>query len=407
MNNYQMGLIKICYSIVCIFILQTVSAQWPQWRGAQSDGISSEENLLKVWPAEGPKLLWSSDAIGYGWGAVSIDNNVLYVVGRKDSAEFLSALDITGKLLWQTEIGRIWSTGKWIDARCTPTIYKNKVFTVTGLGDIACIDSKTGKTDWAFKGFEKFEGAGNAQFGMSEMPIVADDKVILTTGGLKTTVVALNHKTGETVWMSESLKDSAEFTTPALVTYNNKKVIVGGTKKKSFAVDFNTGKFVWKDDGNLGYVPLAYKKQVYFAGGKKGGKMLTFNDDLTNCSVLWEDTIKANNMGGSVIVGNKLYTTIDTKKSGLACIDPATGKVLSVNEAIKPSSILGTKDMLYCFDNKSGKISLVKINENNTELVSAFKVPFGKGPFFIAHMVIVNGVLYVRQDNVLMAFAVK
>ena len=393
--------------IACLLISILANAQWPQWRGINGDGISTETNLLKTWPAEGPKLLWSSDTIGWGWGSPSIENNIIYVVGRKDSTEYLLALDINGKLLWQTAIGRNWNFGKWIDARCTPTIYKNKAYTVTGFGDIACVDCKTGKSDWAFRGFEKFEGKGNAQFGMSENPIVMDDKVFLTTGGYKTSIVALNRLTGETIWMSESLKDSAEFTTPALVVNKDKRVIVGGTKKKSFAVDFNTGKIVWTGEGNLGFVPTAYKNQVYFAGAKKGGKLLTFNEDLTSCSIQWEDTIKANNMGASVIIGNKIYTTIDSRKSGLASIDLATGKVLHINEAIKPSSIIGTKDMLYCFDNKSGKICLVKINENSTELVSSFKVPFGKGPFFIAHMIIVNGVLYVRQDKYLMAFGIK
>ena len=66
-------------------------AQWPQWRGPMRDGFSNETNLLKSWPAEGPKLLWSSDIIGDGYSSAIIQDNVIYVTGQRDSVEVISA----------------------------------------------------------------------------------------------------------------------------------------------------------------------------------------------------------------------------------------------------------------------------------------------------------------------------
>jgi outer membrane protein assembly factor BamB len=52
--------------------LCAMAADWPQWRGANRDGISSEKGLLKEWPAEGPKLLWKVTDIGSGYSTPSV-----------------------------------------------------------------------------------------------------------------------------------------------------------------------------------------------------------------------------------------------------------------------------------------------------------------------------------------------
>ena len=44
---------------------------WPQWRGVQRDGISSDEGLIQDWDATPPKLLWMAEGLGSGWSNVS------------------------------------------------------------------------------------------------------------------------------------------------------------------------------------------------------------------------------------------------------------------------------------------------------------------------------------------------
>ena len=38
------------------------AADWPQWRGPQRTGISTEKGLSRQWPTEGPRLLWQAKA---------------------------------------------------------------------------------------------------------------------------------------------------------------------------------------------------------------------------------------------------------------------------------------------------------------------------------------------------------
>ncbi|HNQ88032.1 MAG TPA: hypothetical protein PKM73_05400 [Verrucomicrobiota bacterium] len=52
---------------------------WPQWRGANRDGVSLETGLLKEWPADGPTRVWKAAGLGKGFGSVSTLGGRLYL----------------------------------------------------------------------------------------------------------------------------------------------------------------------------------------------------------------------------------------------------------------------------------------------------------------------------------------
>ena len=61
---------------------------------------------------------------------------------------------------------------------------------------------------------------------------------------------------------------------------------------------------------------------------------------------------------------------------------------------------------IACFDSKSGKVFLFKLDGNNIQLVSLFKITSGTGPC-VAHLAIANGLLFIRHGKVLMAYDLK
>lgn len=405
MKHYQSRLLKALFTLACLTALQTITAQWPQWRGPNRDGFCNETNLLKSWPAEGPKLLWATDSImGDGFSSAIIQDKTIYTTGKKDSVEVITALDLTGKVIWQKEIGKA-SKNDWPESRSTPTIFKGKLYSVTVLGEISCVDSKTGTIDWKISIPKKFEAISVGGSDFCESPLVADDKVFITPCGKNTTMVALNGSTGETIWKSESIKDTNFFVSPVLIQRNEKKMIVTSTKNTILAIDATTGKIIWTEKvSSGGFVPVPLGKQVYFSG-RNCGKMFSMNDDMNSADILWRDTLKISNLAGAVHLGNKLYGTSDQGK-GLFCMDWETGKILSTNKDIKSANLLVADGMIYSYEDRSGKISLLKPNENSIELVSSFKVKTGKGPN-LAHMSIANGMLFVRHGKHLMAYNVK
>lgn len=405
--NKKRNFLRTAICIMFFITIVSASAQWPQWRGPMRDGISKETNLLKAWPSEGPKLLWSVDTVGDGFSSTAIQNNMIYTTGKRDSVEIVTALDLQGNLKWQKVFGRASKEKDWPQARCTPTVYKNKVYAVSAYGDIACFDSKSGNVDWKMAAHEKFEGKGYVNSGIAESPLLVDEKLIITPCGSKTTMVALNRLTGKTLWASESINDSTAFTSPVLLSVNNKKAIFVSTKKHGLFIDSNTGKIIWDETLFTGdpLVPLVKDNQIYFPGPyKKGGKLCSWNNELNKKSVVWQDTISANIIGGAVLMDNKIIVSGNSR--GLFCLDAYTGKILSHYDKISNSNLLVADNMLYTYEDRTGKVSLFRLDGNNFQLVSSFKINAGKGPR-IAHMSLANGLLFIRHGKVLMAYDLK
>jgi outer membrane protein assembly factor BamB len=395
--------------ICIIFFLFAIKifSQWPQWRGPDRNGISKETNLLKSWPPEGPQLVWSLDTVGDGFSSTAIQDNMVYTTGKRDSVEVLTAIDLRGNIKWQKVFGRASKEKDWPQSRCTPAVYKNKVYAITVFGDIACFDSKSGNIDWKMPAFEKFEGKGYnlSTYGVSESPLIVDDKLIITPCGYNTTMVALDRLTGRTVWKSESLKDTNYYCSPVIIQGNHKKVIFTSTNHHDILVESSNGKIIWKDKKISGMIPLVNKDQIYFTGeNKKGGTMCSWNELLNERTVLWQDTVSANQLGGAVLFGTKIIVPGNLR--GLVCLDPKTGKMLSHYDRISYSTLLVADNLLYCYEDKSGKIFLFKLDGDNLVLISSFKITAGAGPR-IAHMAISNGLLFVRHGKVLMAYDVK
>src|SRR5262245_55555994 len=81
----------------------TAKLDWPQWRGPNRDGISSETGLLKTWPEGGPKVVWTSP-IGDGYSAVAITKGRIFTMDSKGTDEYVVCLDqASGKEIWRTK----------------------------------------------------------------------------------------------------------------------------------------------------------------------------------------------------------------------------------------------------------------------------------------------------------------
>src|SRR5271166_6185933 len=80
-------------------------ADWPQWQGPDRNNISRETGLLKTWPKDGPKLLWTYTDAGVGYSAPAIVGDRLYIMGARQGKDQLFCLDVkAGKQLWTADI---------------------------------------------------------------------------------------------------------------------------------------------------------------------------------------------------------------------------------------------------------------------------------------------------------------
>src|SRR5690606_34204827 len=83
------------------------AANWAQWRGPERNGLSTEKELLKTWPAEGPKLVWQANELGEGYSTPAVVGDRIYLLGNRGlEDEFVLCLNAAdGEKIWETRIG--------------------------------------------------------------------------------------------------------------------------------------------------------------------------------------------------------------------------------------------------------------------------------------------------------------
>src|SRR5215831_4642969 len=83
------------------------AGDWPQWRGPNRDGVSTETGLLKDWPSGGPHLVWKATGLGAGYSTVSVLGDRLYTTGDAADASQVLALNVSdGKKIWNSKLGK-------------------------------------------------------------------------------------------------------------------------------------------------------------------------------------------------------------------------------------------------------------------------------------------------------------
>ena len=209
-----------------------VAADWPQWRGPNRDGISSETGLLSAWPSGGPKVVWKISGLGDGYSSFSIVNGRMYTQGQRGKQEFVLALDVkTGNKVWETTTSRNFENDRGSGPRGTPTFDNGKLYAMTGEGTVVCLDAATGKILWQVDSVKKF-GGSVPHWGYSESPLIDGDRVIVMPGGRGASLVSLDKRTGELQWKTGD--DYAGYSSAILADVNG--VETGDRAKRHFRV---------------------------------------------------------------------------------------------------------------------------------------------------------------------------
>ena len=407
-----------------VFVVTTtlLYAQAPaQWQGPDRNGVFPGTGLLKSWPPEGPPLLWNCAGIGKGNSSAVSDGKAVYVTGMKDSTDYLSAISMEGKLMWQVPFGPSWN-GPFPETRCTPTVENGQIYVVSGLGTIGSYKASDGSTNWKYDAALKF-GAAPGTWGICESLLLVDDMVIFTPAGTKTTMVALNKKTGNTTWESESLNDTGAYVSPRLITWKEHRFIVTLTARYLIGVDPSTGKIAWKFDYAAFLpeesikiwpgapkcntnTPLYEDGFIYITGGyNHPGVMLRIADDGGSVSMAWSDPVLDCHHGGVVKVDNYIYGANwkDNRNGNWCCIDWKTGRALWEQKWETKGSVIACDGLLYLYEEKNGNVALVRPDATKFDLVSSFTVREGQGPYW-AHPVIEGKRLYLRHGDFVMAY---
>ena len=409
-----------------MFVLLTVgvmvslctAADWPQFRGPDRDGKSTETELLEKWPDGGPKLIWSVEGLGDGYSSAAIAAGLVYTTGKHGADGYIFCFDLDGKPQWKIIYGPEW-TKSYPAARTTPTVNDGKLYLFSGVGTVYCLDAKTGAKIWSRDVFGEFKGQ-SPSWGMSECLLVDGSKVIAAPGGKKASVVALDKNDGRVIWACTGLSEASAYCNPIAVEYKGTRMIVTMLKDSVVAIEAETGKLLWRDPFDDYHTdrarvvnanpPLYLDGQIYTTSGyDNGGAMVQLSADPTRIKRKWTDQTLDVHHGGTVLVNGYIYGANfkGMTRGNWACLEWDTGKVMydSKWQGNKGSTIYAD-GMLYCYAENTGDVGIAEATPDGFNVVSSFKIIAGKGKHW-AHPSISDGRLYIRHGDVMMVYDIS
>lgn len=409
------------WTLVVVFGLlagESGAGDWPGWRGPNRDGVSEETGLLSTWPENGPDLVWRVDVAGKGYSTPSVVGDRVYLMGSEGrDREFVQALDARdGSVVWSTHVGNVGLPDQdpsYPGSRSTPIVDGERLYVFSSDGDVACLERASGKVVWTRNVREEF-GGKPGRWAYSESPLVDGDRVVVTPGGQAAVMVALDKRTGETVWTTSIAEaEDAAFSSIAISNASGKKQYVQFLKGGLLGVDAETGEVLWRyhrtAEGSPANIPtpLIQGDTVYNATHRAGGALLKI--DLDGDPVVTEMYFGSKlpvNLGGSILTQGHLF---GTTRSALVCTEFETGELKWTDRSVGPASVFYAEGHVY-LASEDGEVALVAATPTAYVEKGRFTLPNPpvRGDSKIwAYPVVANGRLYIRDVNVVWCYDVS
>jgi outer membrane protein assembly factor BamB len=221
-----------------------MAADWNQYRGPQTEGISPE-TIRTDWQSRAPTCLWRVPTTAGLSSFVVGEGKVFTVVARNvggSLAEVCVALDAaTGKELWATPTGTAKYSGggdsgtpdnKGGDGpRSTPAISGDRVFVYSSTLVLQCLDAVRGKVLWNKDVIASFGGKNGGQ-------------VYVAGGGAGQSMLAFKQATGELAWKSG--EGNITHATPTVATIQGVRQVIYFLQTGLASVEAASGKPLWK-----------------------------------------------------------------------------------------------------------------------------------------------------------------
>jgi outer membrane protein assembly factor BamB len=386
---------------------------WPQWLGPDRTGISKETGLLKDWPKDGPPLVWTAKGLGGNFSTPSVAAGRIFGMSFRDKDEVVWALnEADGKELWVTRVAASKRYDHGEGPRCTPTVDGELLYALGASGDLACMEAASGKIRWQKNLTDKEYGGSVPHWAYSESPLVDGDKLLVTPGGKKATLLCLDKRTGETIWKGVTPQgEGAHYSSIIAVTMDGKRQYIQFTSQA--VVGFSgDGQFLWRYDhphnGTANCSSPIFADNCVFAAssyGTGGGlaKLTAAGDGKVKAEEVYFTKKMKNHHGGMVLIDGYLY---GSDEGQLTCLEFKTGDVKWQEGKAGKGSITAADGRLY-YRNEGGPLILVEVNPDKYVEHGRIKQPErSKSPAW-AHPVVANGKLYVIDQDVMLCFDVK
>lgn len=405
------------FAFVCSLLFLTqyaLAADWPQWQGPDRTNVSQEIGLLKSWPDGGPEKVWVSRDAGLGYAGMAVVGDTLYTLGARGDQEFLIALNVSdGSEKWSTAISDLLSNSWGDGPRSTPTVVDELVYALSGTGTLVCASTNDGNIVWQTKAGDF--GGKRPGWGYCESVLVDGDKVVWTPGGKQGAVVALNRKTGDTLWQSSQFTEGAQYASIIVAEHGGRRQYIQLVQQDLVGLDAESGDLLWQSDWNgstaVVPTPIFHNGHVYISSGYGAGCKLVKLSDTNEATEVYANQNMKNHHGGVLRLGDHLYGYSDGV--GWLCQDFATGEMVwRERSALGKGCLTYADERLYLVDEKGGEVVLIDASANGWNERGRFALdpqseqrnPNGR---IWTHPTVANGRLYLRDQEFVISYDIR
>ena len=398
---------------------------WPQWRGPQRDGISTDTGLLATWPQGGPPIAWTAHGLGGGFSSVSVVAGRIFTMGDRRDGQYVIALsEDTGKELWSTRVGNR-HDDEYNGPRSTPTVDGELLYVVDTDGDVVALETATGKPRWRRSMPGDFGGQMMSSWMFAESPLVDGDRVIVTPGAQRAAMVALDKTTGKDIWratvgrLGSRGRDGAGYSSIVISNGGGVKQYVTLMGRGLVSIRAADGWYMWgnndvaNDIANIA-TPIVRDDYVFASTGYQTGAVLVQlakdNSGRVNATekyFLDAGTLQ-NHHGGFVLIDGTVYGGNGHNNGFPFALDLVSGKMLwdRARGAGQGSAAVTAADGHLYFRYQDGTMALIAANPRQYQLKSSFTIPNVTKPSW-SHPVVTGGRLYLREQDALHAYNIK
>jgi outer membrane protein assembly factor BamB len=252
-----------------------------------------------------------------------------------------------------------------------------------------------------------------------ESPLVDGDRVIVTPGGSDATLVALDKLTGKTIWKSQVPgSPGAAYASAIAVDFERQRQYVQFTAKGVVGVAAADGKFLWRYDrpANANGInistPIHDQGRVFAASAYgNGGGLVKLRREATGAikaEEVYFTPKMQNHHGGMIVHEGTLYGANGGNAGGfLLSLDFPTGEIRWDERAsgrrVPKGSVAMADGRLY-YRTEEGPMLLVEPSPKEYLERGRFEQPERSDKPAWAHPVIANGRLYLRDQDMLLAY---
>ena len=425
----------VVLALAGLAVCDAYAENWPQWRGPQGQGISTERRLPDTWQAD-QNVAWKVELPGGGhsspivWGdrvfvTAAIEGEVVpgakavehlmegkpwihpdSVAGDRSHTLKVLALDAkSGKTLWEQTA----YSGPVHDARHrrssfagpTPVTDGEMVYAYFGPEGLYAYDLR-GRLAW--KAVETFPTLG---MGTGTSPVLFRNLVIIQRdedNGEKSSIVAYDKRTGKEAWRT---KRDVQITwaTPVIVEAAGRPELVTNATEFIIGYDPATGKELWRTKGvesNAIHTPLIGHGLVIVTAGYPAKKVIAVRPGAVadRERVAWEYSKGTGYVLSNILYGDYVYLLTDN--GIVTCLDAKTGEVkYEGGRTPAPARFMGSPvafDGFIAMTSEDGDTYMLKAGPTHAIVrTNSIDEPVFSSP------AIANGRIYIRGQKHLFA----